>query len=66
MVNHLLEQATYTLFQAWLLVVEDWVLANTYTLPDNLEPATVCAMAHLTMNPNVYFWLETYSMLGTI
>ena len=46
MVTHLQEWATYALFKAWLLVVEDWVLSYTHTTPDNLGPVTVCAVTH--------------------
>ena len=66
MVTCLQEQATYAYFKAWLLAVEDWVLSHTHTMPNNLGPATVHAMAHLTMSPDVYSWLETSSTLGTM
>ena len=46
MVTHLQEWATYTLFKAWLLVVENWVLSHTSTTPDNLGPVTIRTMAH--------------------
>ena len=58
MVTHLKEQATYASFKAWLLVVEDWLLSNTHTMPDNLGPVTIHTVAHLTMNPDVYSCLE--------
>ena len=66
MVTDLQEWATYTSFKAWLLAVEDWVLSHIHTMPDNLGLATICAMAHLTMSPDVYSWLETSGALGTI
>ena len=52
------------LSKAWLSVVEDWVLSHTHTMPDNLGPATVRAVARLTMSPDVYSWLETSGTLG--
>ena len=64
MVTRLQERATYASFKAWLSAVEDWVLSHTHTMPDNLGPATVCAVAHLTMSPDVYSWLETSGALG--
>ena len=63
MVTHLQEKATYTLFRAWLLVVKDWVLSHTHTTPNNLGPATVCAVAYLIMSPDIYYWLETCGTL---
>ena len=57
--------AIYALFKVWLLVVEDWVLSHTHTMPDNLGLTTIHAMACLTMTPDVYSWLETGGMLGT-
>ena len=51
-------------FKAWLSVVEDWVLSHTHTMPDNLGPVTVHAVAHLTMSPDVYSWLEMSGTLG--
>ena len=59
------EQATYTSFKAWLLAVEDWVLSYTHTMPDNLGLATIQTMAHLTMSPNIYSWLEICGTLET-
>ena len=64
MVTRLKERATYASFKDWLSVVEDWVLSHTHTVPDNLGPATVRAMAHLTMSPDIYSWLETSGTLG--
>ena len=55
MVTHLQEQATYGSFKAWFFVVEDWVLSHTHTTPDNLGPATIHAVAHLTMGLDNYF-----------
>ena len=63
-VTRLQERATYASFKAWLLVVEDWVSSHTHTTPDNLGPATVRAVARLTMSPDVYLWLETSGALG--
>ena len=65
-VTHLKELATYTSFEAWLLVVEDWVLSYSHTMPYNLGPATIHAMAHLTMSPDIYSWLETCGTLGAM
>ena len=65
-VTRLQEQATYTSFKSWLLAVEDWVLSHTYTTPDNLGQATVCAVACLTMSSDIYLWLETNGTLGTM
>ena len=65
-VTHLKEQATYTLFKAWLLAVKDWVLSHTHTMPDNLGLAIVCTVAHLMMSPDVYSWLETCGTMGTM
>ena len=65
MVTHLQERATYASFKAYLLAVEDWVSSHTHTTPDNLGPATIHAMAHLTMSLDIYSWLETSGMLGT-
>ena len=56
--------ATYALFKAWLLAVEDWVLSHTHTMPDNLGLVTVWVVAHLTMSLDVYSWLETCGALG--
>ena len=64
MVTHMQEQATYASFKAWLLVVEDWVSSHTHTMPNNLGPATVPAVACLTMSPDIYSWLETSSAPG--
>ena len=64
-VNCLQERATHALFKAWLLVVEDWVLSHTHSVPDNLGPATICTMASLTMSPDIYSWLETCGTLET-
>ena len=41
------------------------MLSLNHTMLDNLGPVTVCAIAHLTMSPDVYSWLEMYGMLGT-
>ena len=65
MVTHLQERATYASFKAWLSVVEDWVSSQTHTTPENLGPATVHAVARLTMSPDVYSWLEMSGALGT-
>ena len=65
MVMRLQEWATYALFKAWLLVVKDWVLSHTHTMPNNLGLASVHAVACLTMSLDVYSWLETCSALGT-
>ena len=54
-ITHLQEQATYASFKAWLSAVEDWVSSYTCTMPDNLGPVTIHAMAHLTMSLDVYF-----------
>ena len=64
MVTRLQEQATYASFKAWLLAVEDWVSSHTHMTSDNLGPATVRAVARLTMSPDVYSWLETSRALG--
>ena len=64
-VTHLQKQATYALFKAWLLLVEDWVLSHTHTMPDNLGPATICTMAYLTRSLDMYSWLETCGTQGT-
>ena len=48
------------------LAVKDWVLSHTYTMPDNLGPATVCTVAYLTVSPDIYSWLEPSGMLGTM
>ena len=64
MVTLLQEWATYALFKAWLLVVKDWVSSHTHTMPNNLGPVTVHAMAHLIMSPDIYSWLETCGVLG--
>ena len=66
MVTHLQKQATYASFKAWLLVVEDWVLSYTHTIPDNLGPVTIHTMAHLTISLDIYSWLETCGTLGTM
>ena len=66
MVTRLQEWATYASFKAWLSVVKDWVLSHTHTTPDNLGLATIHAMAHLTISPDVYSWLETSGALGTM
>ena len=63
MMSHLQELATYNSFKAWCLAVEDWLFSNTHTTPDNLGPATVCTIAHLTRSLDVYSWLETCGML---
>ena len=63
-VSCLQERATYASFKVWLLVVEDWVLSLTHTMPDNLGTATIHAMAYLMMSLDVYSCLETCSMLG--
>ena len=65
MVTHLQEQATYASFKTWLLMVEDWVLSQTRTKPYNLGPATINAVAHLTISQDIYSWLETCGALGT-
>ena len=65
MVTHLQEWATYTSFKAWLLVVKDWVLSHTHILPENLGPVTIRTMAHLTISPDIYSWLETSGALET-
>ena len=65
-VTHLQEQGTNASFKAWLSVVEDWVLSHTHTMPDNLGPATAHTVAHLTMSPDIYSWLETSGTLGTM
>ena len=62
MVTYLQEQATYTSFKAWILAVKDWVLSHT--TPNNLGPAIIYAMAHLTMSLDVFSWLETCGVLG--
>ena len=64
MVTRLQERATYASFKAWLSAVEDWVSSHTHTTPDNLGPATVHAVARLTMSLDVYSWLETSGALG--
>ena len=64
MVTHLQEQPTYASFKAWLLVVRNWVSSHTHSMTDNLGLAAICAMAHLTMSPDIYSWLETCGMLG--
>ena len=40
---------TYASFKEGLLAVRDWVLSYTYTMLDNLGPATIYDMARLTM-----------------
>ena len=47
---------------AWLF--KDWVSSHTNTMPNNLGPATIHDVTHLTMNLDVYSWLETCGMLG--
>ena len=59
------EHATYASFNTWLLVLEDWVSSYTHTMPDNLVPVSLYAMAYLTISLDVYSWLETCGMLGT-
>ena len=54
MVTHLQEWATYTFFKAWLLVIKDWMSSHTHTTPENLGPATVHAVACLTMSLDIY------------
>ena len=54
MVTCLQKQATYASFKAWLFVVGDWVLSYTHTMPDNLGPVAIHAVAHLTMSPDIY------------
>ena len=66
MVTCLQEQATYASFKAWLSAVEDGVLSHTHTMPENLGPATIRTVAHLTMSPDVYLWLETSGALETM
>ena len=58
------EWATYASFKACLLAIEDWVLSHTHTMPDHLEPVTIHTIVHLTMNLDVYSWLETSAVLG--
>ena len=65
MVTHWQEWATYSSFKVWLLVVEDWVLSHTHTMPDNLGLVTICTIARLTMSLDIYSWLETCGTLGT-
>ena len=64
MLTSLQKLATYAPFKAWLLVVEDWVSSHAHTMPNNLGLATIRAMAHLTMSPDVYSWLEISGALG--
>ena len=64
-VTRLQEWATYASFKAWLLVVEDWVSSHNHTMPNNLGPVTIRAIARLMMSPDVYSWLETSGALGT-
>ena len=64
-VTVLQEQATYTSFKVWLLVVEDWVSSYTDMMPNNLGLVTICFVACLTISPDMYSWLETCNMLGT-
>ena len=54
----------YTSFKVWLLVVEDWVTFYTHTMPNNLGPAIVGVVSHLTIVLDKYSALETCSMLG--
>ena len=58
MVTQLEEQATYSIFKSWLLAVKAWVLSYTHTKPNNLGPAIVCAMAHLTMSWDIILLWE--------
>ena len=64
MVTHLEEWTNHASIKAWLSAVEDWVLSHTHTMPNNLGPATIHPVACLTMSQEVYFWLETSSVLG--
>ena len=64
MVIHLQGQATYALFKAWLLAVEEWVSSHTHSMLEKLGLATVYAIACLTMSLDVYSWLETCGALG--
>ena len=66
MVTHLQKWATYAFFEAWLMVVKDWVLSHTHTTCDNLGPAAIHTVARLTMSPDICSWLEICRVLGMI
>ena len=51
-------------FKHGFQVEEDWVLSYTYITPENLGPATVHAMTHLIMSPDVYSTFETCGAPG--
>ena len=66
MVTCLYEWATFTSLKVWILVVEDWVLSHTHTIPENLGPTAIHAVSHLTIRLDVYSTLKTCSALGMI
>ena len=42
------------------------MLSHTHTMPDKLGIAIVCAIAYLTVSPDVYSDLEMCGVLGTM